>query len=71
MAAEPWFHVGPHDVFPERFPLFMGLPAQMLEAVRTHHGELFDPRWWRDLQARLREDDYPDTPPYADRLRLA
>jgi isocitrate dehydrogenase kinase/phosphatase len=71
MSAEPWFHVGPHDVFPERFPLFMGLPAQVLEAVRTHHGELFDPQWWRDLQARLREDDYPDTPPYADRLRLA
>lgn len=71
MAAEPWFHVGPHDVFPTRFPLFMGLPAPMLEAVRQHHGELFDPQWWRDLQARLREDDYPDTPPYAERLRLA
>ncbi|HBK46428.1 MAG TPA: bifunctional isocitrate dehydrogenase kinase/phosphatase [Xanthomonadaceae bacterium] len=71
MAAEPWFHVGPRDVFPERFPLFMGLPAPMLEAVRQAHGELFDPQWWRALQARLREDDYPDTPPYADALRLA
>jgi len=71
MAAEPWFHVGPRDVFPERFPLFMGLPGATLEAVRQHHGQLFDPQWWRDLQARLREDDYPDTPPYADRLRLA
>ena len=71
MAAEPWFHVGPHDVFPERFPLFMGLPGPFLEAVKQHHGELFDPRWWRALQARLREDDYPDTPPYAERLRLA
>ncbi|WP_140726418.1 bifunctional isocitrate dehydrogenase kinase/phosphatase [Pseudomonas sp. Hp2] len=71
MAAEPWFHVAPRDVFPERFPLFMGLPAAQLEAVRAVHAELFDPQWWRDLQARLREDDYPDTPPYADALKLA
>ncbi len=27
MADEPWFHVGPRDVFPERFGPFMGLPA--------------------------------------------
>ncbi|TQT93825.1 bifunctional isocitrate dehydrogenase kinase/phosphatase, partial [Xanthomonas perforans] len=71
MAAEPWFHVGPRDVFPERFALFMGLPASQLEAVKHQHPELFDPRWWRDLQSRLREDDYPDTPPYAESRRLA
>jgi isocitrate dehydrogenase kinase/phosphatase len=71
MSAEPWFHVAPRDVFPERFPLFMGLPAVQLEAVRAVHADLFDPQWWRALQARLREDDYPDTPPYADSLRLA
>ncbi|MCW0460325.1 Isocitrate dehydrogenase kinase/phosphatase [Xanthomonas sacchari] len=71
MSAEPWFHVAPRDVFPERFAMFMGLPAASLEAVRHAHGELFDPQWWRDLQARLREDDYPDAPPYPDALRLA
>ncbi len=71
MADEPWFHVGPRDVFPERFPLFMGLPASMLEAVRHAHAELFDPAWWRALRDRLAADDYPDTPPYADASRLA
>ncbi|WAW87576.1 bifunctional isocitrate dehydrogenase kinase/phosphatase [Xanthomonas citri pv. malvacearum] len=71
MAAEPWFHVGPRDVFPERFALFMGLPSSQLEAVKHQHPELFDPRWWRDLQSRLRDDDYPDTPPYAESRRLA
>ena len=25
MAAEPWFYVGPHDIFPEEFLTFMGL----------------------------------------------
>jgi isocitrate dehydrogenase kinase/phosphatase len=71
MADEPWFHVAPRDVFPERFGMFMGLPAAQLQAVRAVHGDLFDPQWWRSLQARLREDDYPDTAPYADALRLA
>jgi len=71
MAAEPWFHVAPNDVFPERFPLFMGLPRPVMEAVREAHGELFGPRWWRSLQAGFARGEFPDTPPYARALRLA
>jgi isocitrate dehydrogenase kinase/phosphatase len=71
MADEPWFHVAPRDVFPERFPLFMGLPAAQLEALRNVHGDLFRAQWWRDLQRRLAAGDYPDTPPYPASLRLA
>ena len=71
MSAEPWFHVGPDDVFPERFAQFMGLPAPLAAAVHTVHGQLFQPQWWRELQSRLRSGDWPDTPPYPDALRLA
>ncbi|MFL9583335.1 bifunctional isocitrate dehydrogenase kinase/phosphatase [Stenotrophomonas sp. AB1(2024)] len=71
MADEPWFHVGPRDVFPERFAPFMGLPADELAGVREHHGHLFDPQWWQKLQARFAAGDYPDTPPYAASHRLA
>lgn len=71
MADEPWFHVGPRDVFPERFGPFMGLPSAELAAVREHHAHLFDPLWWQGLQARFAAGDYPDTPPYADTHRLA
>jgi len=71
LADEPWFHVGPHDVFPERFGPFMGLPAGELAAVREHFGHLFDPAWWRGLQQRFARGDYPDTPPYAGGHRLA
>ena len=58
-------------MFPERFPLFMGLPSAQLAAVREAHGHLFDPRWWRDLQDRFRRGDYPDSPPYGTETRLA
>lgn len=71
MADEPWFHVGPHDVFPERFAPFMGLPATELAAVREHFGHLFDPTWWQGLQAGFAAGDYPDSPPYVGQHRLA
>ncbi len=71
MADEPWFHVGPHDVFPERFAPFMGLPAAELAAVREHFGHLFDPSWWQALQAGFAAGIYPDSPPYAGQHRLA
>ncbi|RZZ84008.1 MULTISPECIES: bifunctional isocitrate dehydrogenase kinase/phosphatase [Pseudoxanthomonas] len=71
MADEPWFHVAPGDVFPERFAQFMGLPAALTQAVRAVHGQLFDPAWWRELQAALAQDRYPDTPPYPPSLRVA
>ena len=71
LADEPWFQVGPRDVFPGRFAPFMGLPAQELAAVREHHGHLFDPAWWRGLQQRFAAGDHPDTPPYSSEHRLA
>jgi len=71
VAAEPWFHVDPEDVFPERFGMFMGLPGPLLAALKTVHGAIFDPQWWRTLQAALRRGEWPDTPPYPDSLRLA
>ena len=35
------------------------------------HAGLFQPQWWRALQAQLRAGHWPDTPPYPDALRLA
>lgn len=71
IAGEPWFYVGPKDVFPERFPQFLGLPDPLAKALKATHGELFNAAWWRDLQARFAAGDYPDTPPYPDALKLA
>lgn len=71
LADEPWFQIGPRDVFPERFWMFMGLPAAELAAVREHFAHLFEPAWWQGLQARFAAGDFPDTPPYAATHRLA
>ena len=71
LADEPWFQIGPHDVFPERFWMFMGLPSPELAAVREHFAHLFDPVWWQRLQTGFAAGVFPDTPPYAGSLRLA
>ncbi len=49
--AEPWFHVGPHDVFPEQFINFLGLTAALKQTFVQHHGELLTADYWRGIKA--------------------
>ncbi len=66
-----WYHVDENDVFPEQFPRFLGLSDAQREALMAAHGEIFDVRWWLDVQERLRDGGYADVPPYPDSQRLA
>jgi isocitrate dehydrogenase kinase/phosphatase len=70
MASEPWYAVGPNDVFPEEFGTFLlGHPA--IRAVFTaHHGELLEAGFWRARQARIREGVLEDVFPYPEALRF-
>ncbi len=68
--AGAWYHVGEHDVFPEQFPQFLGLDADLRTALVGTHGEIFDPAWWREVQAKIGRGDYADLPPYPQRMRL-
>lgn len=65
-----WFHVDEHDVFPEQFPLFLGLNAEDRAALIATHGDIFRADWWRDLQERFRCGDPPEIAPYPAALRL-
>jgi len=64
------YYVGPHDVFPEQFPRFLGIEAALRDALVRAHGEIFDVRWWTRLQQQLRAGETLDVPPYPDALRL-
>jgi isocitrate dehydrogenase kinase/phosphatase len=50
-SAEPWFFVGPNDIFPEQWLPFLGIPAELRESFKDRHGELLSPQWWRDVKA--------------------
>jgi isocitrate dehydrogenase kinase/phosphatase len=65
------FYVGPHDVFPEQFPRFLGLNDPLRDALLAAHGEIFTMRWWHDLQVAIRTGYRADVAPYSAQCRLA
>ncbi len=71
ISAEPWFSVGPNDIFPEEFPNFLSFPPQVKNALLERHGDLFQPDFWRQVQEELQRGDLPEIPPYNLERRLA
>lgn len=69
-SDETWFHVADNDVFPEEFPRFMALKRRYMEVFKAAHGELFDARWWQDVQQRIASGEALDVPPYGPAARL-
>ena len=51
-SAEPWFHCGPRDVFPEQWLPFLCIPPALSEVFIREHGSLLTASWWR-AQAAL------------------
>lgn len=70
MAAEPWFYVGEHDVFPEEFLPFLGLRGELLRVFLEAHGEILTAAFWRKLQDRHRAGEVLDVLPYPASKRL-
>src|SRR5450631_863344 len=52
VSAEPWFHCGPRDVFPEQWLPFLCIPSALSEVFIRQHGCLLTAAWWR-AQAAL------------------
>jgi isocitrate dehydrogenase kinase/phosphatase len=69
-AAEPWFHVGEQDVFPEEFDAFLVPPGRLRDAFLESHGDLLDLDFWQGVQRRLAEGEVVDVFPYRREARL-
>jgi isocitrate dehydrogenase kinase/phosphatase len=70
MAAEPWFYVGPHDIFPEELGRFMGLHGALRAAFVEAHGDLLGTAFWNGMQALHEAGEVVDTFPYRPSRRL-
>lgn len=70
LSAEPWFHVGENDVFPEEFLPFLAIPAELKPLFLSVHGDLLDPAFWQAMQARHAAGDTIDILPYRESHRL-
>lgn len=64
MASEPWYSVGPNDVFPEEFPVFLFADIGQRKMFAQMHGELFDADYWKGLQQQIRDGKVIDVYPY-------
>jgi isocitrate dehydrogenase kinase/phosphatase len=64
MASEPWYSVGPNDVFPEEFPRFLFADAGQRRLFAKLHGELYDAHYWKGLQQAIIEGKVIDVFPY-------
>jgi isocitrate dehydrogenase kinase/phosphatase len=71
MSAEPWYHVGESDVFPEEFRPFLVPPAGPLrDAFLAAHADLLTVEFWQGVQERLRAGEMFDFYPYPASRRL-
>ena len=70
MSAEPYFSVGPHDVFPEQFATFLVSDPQAREVFLERHADLMRPEFWAGKQAQLRAGVQEDVFPYPESIRF-
>jgi isocitrate dehydrogenase kinase/phosphatase len=70
LADEPWFGVGPLDVFPEEWrPFLLGDPV-VSDAFLAGHADLLGPAFWQDAQRRVGEGEVVDFFPYPESVRF-
>ena len=70
MSAEPWYAIGPNDVFPEEFATFLLGDPRIREVFMRHHADLLDASYWQERQGRIRSGMLDDVFPYPDALRF-
>lgn len=70
LSAEPWFTIGEHDVFPEEFSAFLGLPPKLRQVFLKYHGDLLKPDFWLQTQAQIRIGALTHIRPYGKSQKL-
>ncbi len=71
LSGEPWYSVGPNDVFPEEFSRFLIGRRDIQKIFLTRHADLYQPSFWIDMQKQLREGKILDVFPYRRRRRFS
>lgn len=71
MRPEPWYAVGPHDVFPEELNRFLAVPRHLRPVLEESCAHVFDPAWWRAVQEQVRRGKIVEHRPYPRDRRLS
>ncbi|CAM4224558.1 bifunctional isocitrate dehydrogenase kinase/phosphatase [Vreelandella rituensis] len=71
LADEPWYSVGPNDIFPEEFGPFLFANIQLRKLFYQLHPELFDADYWKGLQQAILDGRVIDVYPYRNKQRFS
>ncbi|CAG9189119.1 Isocitrate dehydrogenase kinase/phosphatase [Paraburkholderia tropica] len=64
LSDEPWYPVGPRDIFPETYRTFLLGDPRVRRYFLQHHADFFEPEIWQDSKSRLLAGEVPDCLPY-------
>lgn len=70
LAAEPWYSVGPNDIFPEEFATFLLGKPMVRNIFRRLHGDLLSADYWQTRQRNILDGHLEDVYPYRRRQRF-
>lgn len=70
LANEPWYSVGPYDVFPEEFHVFLAGRPRIAKIFRQIHSDIFDADYWKSLQRDIEDGQVKDVFPYRRNKRF-
>ncbi len=71
MAAEPWYYVGPDDVFPEEFKLFMFSQNDSKKIFSKSYEKLLSADYWKSVQDNIKQGNINNYYPYRQRYRMS
>jgi isocitrate dehydrogenase kinase/phosphatase len=70
LAAEPWYPVGRHDVFPEQFEKFLLGNEKIRQVFMQHHADLLTRDYWQSHKERILAGVVEDVFPYPQQIRF-
>ena len=70
LSVEPWFPVGPRDVFPEQFGPFLLGDTRIRAALLKYHADLLTPEFWQRRKERILQGVLEDIFPYSEERRF-
>jgi isocitrate dehydrogenase kinase/phosphatase len=70
MSAEPYYSIGPHDVFQEQFGGFLVSDSRMRAIFLEYHRDLIDPEFWIGKQRLISAGREEHVFPYPEESRF-
>ncbi|HEX4583884.1 MAG TPA: bifunctional isocitrate dehydrogenase kinase/phosphatase [Burkholderiaceae bacterium] len=70
MSGDPWYPVGPRDVFPEQFGPFLLGDARIRAAFMKYHADLLTAQFWQRRKERILQGVLEDIFPYSQDRRF-